>query len=120
MRRTLAGLALIIAVAAAGVWAVASVAPPTSAPQREPALVVPVVGSPTPEVTAAPAGPTPSVTATPSPSSPVSTSATPSGAESTTGGEAPETVSAPKPSYYDDHGGDDDDDDRDDDSDDDD
>ena len=81
MRRTLAGLALIIAVAAAGVWAVASLAPPTSAPQREPALVVPVVGSPTPEVTAAPAGPTPPVTATPSPSSPVSTSATPSGAE---------------------------------------
>ncbi len=96
MKRTLAGLGLVIAVAAAGVWAVASMIPPTSTPEREPALVVPAAGTPTP-------GATPGAT-------PSSTPAT----------QAPGTASAPQPSYYDDDDHDDDkggdrDDDKDDD-----
>ena len=92
MKRTLAGLGLVIAVAAAGVWAVASMIPPTSTPEREPALVVPAAGTPTPGAT------------------PSSTPAT----------QAPGTASAPQPSYYDDDDHDDDkggdrDDDKDDD-----
>ena len=86
MKRTLAGLGLVIAVAAAGVWAVASMVPPTSTPEREPALVVPAAGTPTPGAT------------------PSSTPAT----------QAPGTASAPQPSYYDDDDDHDDDKDRDD------
>lgn len=102
MRRTLAGLVVIIAVAAAGVWAVASMIPPTSTPEREPALVVPAAGTPTPATT---------------PSALPITTATPSGTPAT---QAPGTASAPQPSYYDDDDHDDDkggnrDDDKDDD-----
>ena len=104
MERTLAGLTLVVAVAAAGVWAVASMVPPTGTPVREPALVVPVVGSPSPAVTLAPTSPTPSASASSTPSVTLSPDAS-----------APGTAAAPKPSYYDD----DDDDDRDDDDDDD-
>lgn len=102
MKRTLAGLGLVIAVAAAGVWAVASMIPPTSTPEREPALVVPAAGTPTPATT---------------PSALPITTATPSGTPAT---QAPGTASAPQPSYYDDDDHDDDkggnrDDDKDDD-----
>ncbi|MHA6523226.1 hypothetical protein [Tessaracoccus sp. G1721] len=96
MRRTLAGLVLIVAVAAAGVWAVAVMSRPTSAPEREPALVVPAAGSPTPVAT-------PSV----APSVAPSVTQSPPNPEAT---QAPGTASAPKPSAYDD-----DDDDKDDD-----